>query len=365
VKQALPYVRVVGKSWPMTVKRTYFEYEYIREQTAHVNGRMPQLYHYEPTLYAIVMERLAPHLIMRRGIIQGRCYPAFAEHVSDFMARSLFFTSDLAMPAGRKKMLMAIFCSNTELCKITEDLIFTDPYRVHDRNRWTAPELDSVAAEIRADRDLKLAISRLKMKFLSSAEALIHGDLHTGSIMVTEHDTRVIDAEFAFVGPIGFDVGAVIANLLLAFFSQHGHANATDLRGDYEDWLLNTVEQIWTLFSDRFLALWRDQAGGDGYPKELFEGPDGAGLEEERQRWMRRVYFDALGFAAAKMIRRILGFAHVIDFEQIAERQRRALCELRALRLARDMMVNPERYSTIAMVTGEARRLRLCETKEL
>src|SRR5271165_3312311 len=65
VKQALPYVRVVGKSWPMTLKRTYFEHEYMRAQVAHVNGRMPQLYHYEPALYAIVMERLVPHVIMR------------------------------------------------------------------------------------------------------------------------------------------------------------------------------------------------------------------------------------------------------------------------------------------------------------
>ena len=46
---------------------------------------------------------------------------------------------------------------------------------------------------------------------MGSPEALIHGDLHTGSIMVTESETRVIDPEFAFYGPMGFDVGAVSA----------------------------------------------------------------------------------------------------------------------------------------------------------
>src|SRR5579872_3108476 len=138
VKQSLPYVRMVGEAWPMTLKRNFFEHEYMRVQAPHVGERMPAVYHYDPALYAIVMERLSPHVIMRHGIIAGRRYPAFAEHVSDFLARSLFFTSDLAMPAERKKALTGVFSGNTELCKITEDLIFTDPYCVHERNRWTA-----------------------------------------------------------------------------------------------------------------------------------------------------------------------------------------------------------------------------------
>ena len=36
---------------------------------------------------------------------------------------------------------MAVFCGNTALCKITEDLIFTDPYRVAELNRGLPPSL--------------------------------------------------------------------------------------------------------------------------------------------------------------------------------------------------------------------------------
>ena len=64
-----------------------------------------------------------------------------------------------------------------------------------------------------------------------------------------------------------------------------------------------------------------------------------------------------LGFAAAKMIRRILGLAHNIDLEWIKDPALRASCETKALRLARDMMVNTERYRTITAVTDAARRL--------
>jgi 5-methylthioribose kinase len=360
VKQALPYVRLVGEGWPMTLKRAFFEHEYMRVQRPHVGRLIPEVYHYESQLYAVVMELLKPHIIMRHGMIQGQRYPAFAGHIVEYMAQTLFMTSDFALPAGEKKALTAVFCDNTELCKITEDLIFTEPYRIAERNRWTSPQLDKIAGEFRADVALKLAISRLKHKFLTSAEALIHGDLHTGSVMATESDTRVIDAEFAFVGPMGFDVGAVLGNLLLSYFSQDGHAAEGSSRAAYQDWILETLESVWNGFSNRFLALWRGEAAkGDAYPRELFaEGSAAAALETERLAVMARLYVDSIGFAAAKMIRRILGLAHVIDLEKIADPDRRALCETRALRLARELMVNRRRFDSIAAVADAAQTVR-------
>jgi 5-methylthioribose kinase len=359
VKQALPYVRLVGEGWPMPLKRAYFEHQCLTEHGRHVGRLLPEIYHYEPPLYAIVMELLQPHIIMRRGMIQGIRYPRFAADIAGYMAKSLFFTSDLALPAGDKKRIMAVFCDNTELCKITEDLIFTDPYMVHERNRWTKPQLDGIAAEFRGDADLKLAISRLKLKFLSSAEALIHGDLHTGSIMITESDTRIIDPEFAFFGPMGFDVGAVIGNLLMSYFSQDGYATSASPRAEYQDWVLGTTEEVWARFREQFLSLWRDNAAGDAYPVALFaDGPAKARLEAERQGYMDRLFADTVGFAAAKTIRRILGLAHNIDFEWIKDADSRALCETRALRLARDMMVHTERYRDIGSVTAAARQVR-------
>jgi len=62
------------------------------------------------------------------------------------------------------------------------------------------------------------------MAFLTRGEALLHGDLHTGSVMVTEVDNLCDRPEFAFFGPIGFDVGAILANLMLSYLAQNGHA---------------------------------------------------------------------------------------------------------------------------------------------
>lgn len=46
--------------------------------------------------------------------------------------------------------------------------------------------------------------------------------------MVTTDSTQVIDPEFGFYGPMGFDIGAFIGNLILAYFSQDGHADKGD-----------------------------------------------------------------------------------------------------------------------------------------
>jgi 5-methylthioribose kinase len=359
VKQALPYLRLVGEGWPLGLQRAYFEQRALAAYRPHVGALVPELLHYDALRFAIVMEKLAPHIILRRGMVAATRYAFFAEHITEFMARALFFTSDLALPSATKKQLIADFAANTELCKLTEDVIFTDPYMVHARNRWTSPQLDEVAAGVRGDAGLKLAVSRLKLKFLSSPEALVHGDLHTGSIMVTDTDTRVIDPEFAFMGPMGFDVGAVIGNLLLNYFAQDGHATKADPRTEYQDWVLAAVEQVWTGFARKFRALWRQHGIGEAYPADLFrDAESAAALERERGLYLDRLFADTLGFGAAKMIRRILGIAHNIDLELIADPDLRALCEVRCLKLARTLMVETGRFTQIDQVIEAARQIR-------
>jgi 5-methylthioribose kinase len=320
---------------------------------------VPRVLHHDEALAVTAMELLEPHIIMRKGLISGTCYPHFVDHITTFLARTLFFSSDLAIVAAQKKDGIAAFAGNHALCKITEDLIFTDPYRQAEQNHWTSPWLDAAAAAVREDIDLHVAVSRLKLKFMTCPEALIHGDLHTGSIMVTENETRVIDPEFAFYGPMGFDVGAVLSNLLMSYFASAGHEHSPGERRSFEAWMLETIENVWTGFAGKFVGLWRTEASGDAYPAALFQGQAGATrLEAERQSYIERLFQDTVGFSAAKIIRRILGLAHNIDFEWIEDPERRAICEARSLRLARVMMVDTPSFRTIGDVTGMARELR-------
>jgi 5-methylthioribose kinase len=359
VKQALPYVRLVGESWPLPLSRSHYEHQALTLQARLAPGLVPVVLHHDEALALIAMELLEPHIIMRKGLISGICYPRFVEDITTFLAQTLFFTSDLAVRAAQKKDGIAAFAGNHALCKITEDLIFTDPYREAEQNRWTSPWLDATAARFREDMDAHVVISRLKLKFLGSPEALIHGDLHTGSIMVTESETRMIDPEFAFYGPMGFDLGAVIGNLIMAYLASAGHERSPGERRAFEAWVVETIESVWGEFSRKFVELWRAEAQGDAYPATLFTGEAGAArLEGERQAYMARLFQDMVGFAAAKIIRRILGLAHNIDFEWIEDTRLRAICEARSLWLARAMLVDTLSFGTIRAVTKAARELR-------
>jgi 5-methylthioribose kinase len=362
VKQSLPYVRLVGPDWPLPLERAYFEHECMTDHGRHVGALIPEVYHYDPQQFAVVMEKLTPHIIMRHGMIDGIIYPKFAADIAEYCAQTLFKTSTLYLPAADVKQRMAIFAANTDLCKITEDLIFTDPYRVDDRNSWTSPQLDPVKAAFEADSDLKIAVSRLKVKYMGSAEALLHGDLHTGSVMLTKDDTRVIDPEFAFYGPRGFDLGAVIGNLLINYFAQYGHEAegrpSETPRSDYREWVLETIEAFWSLYRARFIELWENEGQGDGYPNDLFADDAGRqALSAERDCFMDTLFRDTVAFAGTKMIRRILGLAHNIDLEWIEDPEIRAGCERNCLALARQLILEADGIDSIAAVTARARAI--------
>jgi len=356
VKQALPYVRLVGESWPLPLERSWFEYNALVEQSRYAPRLTPKLFHFDRDQAMIVMEYLSPHIIMRKGLIRGVEYPRFAADIAEFLAETLFNTSVLAGSAVEHKRRVALFAANTELCRITEDLVFTDPYREAPLNRWNRPHLDADKRAFEADSALKFAAQARKYQFITATQALIHGDLHTGSIMLTTEDTRVIDPEFAFVGPIGFDVGAVIGNLFLAFCAQEGHEASPGARDAYRAWILDQVTAVWTGFHDRFLTLWRKAKGGEAYVASLVVSPqDEAAMEAERARFMRRLFEDALAFGGLKMIRRILGLAHVEDLERIADPAVRAVCERKALLIGRELVLGATAFTDIADVTAAAR----------
>ncbi len=357
VKQALPYVRLVGESWPLPLKRSFFEYHALSRQAARDPGRTPEIFHFDVGQALIVMEYLTPHVILRRALIEGRRLPKIARDLGLFAARTLFRGSDLSMNTGQRKADLALFADNVALCDITENLVFSDPYFDAKMNRHTSPQLDDLVAKLRADRDLKVEAQRLKHLFAANAETLLHGDLHTGSVMVTADDTRVIDPEFAFYGPMAFDVGMMLANFWMNFFAQRGHEANSD-RGLMRSYLIGVIEEIWRVFCAEFAHLWRTERTGILYQRSLFEDQgDSLGAEQALDRTLHGIWVDMLGFAGVEMHRRILGLAHNADFETIENQDLRARCEAKALKLGRHLAVNRRAIHSLAEINALAERL--------
>ncbi|MDJ1007399.1 MAG: S-methyl-5-thioribose kinase [Paracoccaceae bacterium] len=356
VKQALPYVRLVGDSWPLPLKRAYFEYNALIRQENVAPGIVPGVKHFDEDQALIVMEHLVPHIILRGQTMAGREVAGLGQIMGRFCAETAFRCSDLAMEAGAKKGDVALFSGNVELCEITENLVFTDPYFDAEMNRHTAPQLDGVVAELRADTALKIEAQHMKRAFTARAETLCHGDLHAGSIMVTDTAVRVIDPEFAFYGPLSFDIGMLMGNYLMAYHAMSAHLRDRTDCAAYQTWLLGVTRETWESFAGRFRQLWQTERKGILYPSALYEDQGhGDAAERACDELLAEIFSDLLGFAGIEMHRRILGLAHVAEFDSIEDPDIRAPLEERSLRLGRDLVLGRRDITDIETVLDMAR----------
>lgn len=333
VKQSLPHARI-DTSIHAPLERATIESEMLVLHDKNCPGLAPRIYDYDRDMYAIVMEDLSDHIVCRYGLMQGNVYPKLAEHMGEFLAKSLFFTSDLYMDPLEKKELQKKFV-NPDLCKITEDLVFTNPYYDADNNRID-PEIRDRAEENWRDNELKREVAKLKEKFMTQGQALIHGDLHTGSVFVTETSTKAFDPEFGFFGPMGFDIGAFLSNLILNHASQLWHKKDATDRAAYREFLLETFKKTWETFDAQFRGLWKKHVKSPLEDNPLY-------LED----YMERLFADAIGFAGCKMTRRIVGLAQVADIRSIEDADVRAVAQISALDTAREFIMRRQEFSSI------------------
>jgi 5-methylthioribose kinase len=325
IKQALPFVRLVGPEWPMTPFRAEREAEALRIHGSFNQDLVPELYLYDSDRFVMAMQNLEGYRVWRGALIEGLRHEGAAELMGHYVAEVAFGTSVLGMPAEEQKILMAKSI-NPELCKITEDLVFTEPYDDIGRNSvLPANEID--AKQLANDAVMIHAMGEAKWKFMTNAEALIHGDLHTGSVMVKALSgdqgpsvAIAFDSEFSFYGPVAFDVGALWANYTLAAARSVALGNQ-----EFAQWSLSLVGKTWDAFASRLAELFESRVDSRVWKAEM--------LEDRLAEWKS----DAWLFAAAKMSRRIVGLAKAADIETLAPELREGAAR-GVLELARQLV---------------------------
>ncbi|MFF4801902.1 S-methyl-5-thioribose kinase [Streptomyces sp. NPDC001351] len=329
VKQALPWVRVAGPSWPMNPDRADAEARAYEQIARVAPDKIPAVHGYDPENYALVMEDMSDLEVLRTLLNEGASYgPHTSARIGELVAQLSFATSDFGMASVDRKALIATSVS-PELCKITEDVVLSEPYIQHEHNHWHEG-LDDLATAFRADTRLRTEVADLRHAFMTSAQALLHGDLHTGSIMVGTREgtpvVRVFDPEFSFVGPIGFDLGLYWANALVS----EERARALGTLSDHADQL----RLSWEAFDAEFRRLW---------PTRVDTFFDDAYLD----RFLRRLWTEALGYAGTEIVRRIIGFAHLTDLTTLPDP---VPASRRALLLGRELILRREELADVAAV---------------
>ena len=308
LKQALPYVRLVGPDWPMTPERARHEVEALRLHRSLAPNLVPEVYHFDADRYILGMEDLSDHRVWRGALNDGLMHEGAAELMGVYVAAVAFGTSIFGMDPEEQKMIAAR-STNPQLCTITEDLVFTEPFSRGGRNS-VSPANERDAAALIADDVMVKAMGQAKFAFMTQAEALIHGDLHTGSVMVRAasgddgpvDSAKAFDSEFAFYGPVAFDLGALWANYTIAA------ARATALGDDDRaDWCLALCDATWGSFETAFRAAWPARRDPRVFTDDF--------CDDLLARWRSDTWL----FAAAKMSRRVVGLAKASDVETLPE----------------------------------------------
>lgn len=342
VKQALPYVRCVGESWPLTLDRARIEAEVLQIHGEFCPEHTVKILHYDPALAVMVMEDLSSHAIWRGEQVKGVDYPQAAAQLGHYLAQTLFHTSDFYQHPHQKKADVIRF-TNPELCDITEELFFNEPYEVHERNGYPRA-LEPLVATLRTDDELRHKVAGLKHRFLSNAEALLHGDVHSGSIFVAEGSLKVIDAEFGYYGPIGFDVGSALGNLLLNYCALPGLLAPREA-ADVREKRLNDVRITWQSFAEEFLTLAaeksRDRAlAYPGYAAEF----------------LKKIWRDTLGYCGTEAIRRTVGMSQIADFKSIQDEAMKVECFRQAIALGRMLILAADHIEDIEALIARVRQ---------
>jgi 5-methylthioribose kinase len=334
LKQAGPTARL-SDQFVVSQDRSRIEAEALRIENELAPGLVPLLYHYDPVMKCCAMEDLSDHTIMRTALIQGREFPLFADHITTFLVNTLLLTSDVLGSHKEKKRLVGEFI-NPDLCEITEDLVFTEPFNdVKGRNKPFPPNMSYIKTELYEDERLLLETARMKFQFYTSAQSLVHGDLHTGSIFVTPASTKVIDPEFSFYGPAGYDIGNVIANLIFAWVRADTTIENRDERASRTAWIAQTLVSVVELFTAKWRALWEKKA------TETVARYAGVA-----DWYLGSILSDSAGVAGIELCRRIVGIAQVQDITSIEKESQRIRAERLCLAAAKRLIFERQGVTT-------------------
>lgn len=334
VKQAGEVARI-SADIVISTDRGRIEAKILKIQGELAPGLVPEVHLYDQIMCVMIMEDMTGHTMMRNGLMKHEIYPNFAEHISTFLARTLLLTSDIVMNHKEKKELVKDFI-NPDLCEITEDLVYSEPYiDYNQRNNVFPPNADFMKKELYDDKVLHLEAAKLKFQFMNNAQALIHGDLHTGSIFINKEHTFVFDPEFAFFGPMGYDIGNVIANMFFAWCNGDAAIEDKAERDKFCKWVLQTICDIVDKFIEKFRTLYQENV------KDIMAKTDGF-----LDHYLNTVLADTAGITGLELIRRTDGLANVKDITTISDEAGRVRAERIIVRFAKKCIMHRESFKT-------------------
>lgn len=345
VKYAHPFIRG-SKTRALTTDRLRIEAEALEKFYQLSGGHTPEIYHFSPHDSLIIMEDLADFTILsqlflkeeqlKNSTLAKNIYPSFAKELAGFLFNTLIKTSSLAVDSQERRALAARF-TNPAMCKISERLVFTEPYyNLEGKNRFADENSVFIRSQLYNNKPLKDRVALLKYHFLTSQEALIHGDLHLGSIFISPNTFKVFDTEFAFYGPISYDLGNLLAGFIMVFVAQ---SIIKDVTTPSSLTSLELKESMVTLLSE-FCALY------EANYQVLVIDPSLKASSTFKTHFLHQLLQKSAGFCGTEIIRRTVGVAKTPLLDSLQPHPKIALLERQLITIGNQLVMNHKDFTT-------------------
>ena len=150
--------------------------------------------------------------------------------------------------------LTSKFNGNHQARNLFDYLNFTKNFD-SNQNKNYSEKIQESLKDLQSNSEIKINVARLSQDMKEIIQCVVHGDFHSGSVLMKNDQIYIIDSECATIGPISYDVGILFGNILVGYLFQGFFGKD---RKEYQNWILKTVSETWIQFQKKFISMWNE-----------------------------------------------------------------------------------------------------------
>ena len=331
LKQGLADPRNLNGGTTVASYRNEAECDTIRILHEIVPEYVPEILYQDRENHIFIMEFIENLKAVRFQLIKENQIANLGLEVGDFLARSAFYTSEFFLDRARFRSLQSRF-ENTELRQIMEDGIFLNRFGADlDKDAYHQWERFRQITDDPACQTNRLALRRT---FMTHSDCLIHADFHTSNVFLSEDGLKMLDFEFSFMGPFGYDMGYFTGSLIAAYCAACFKNYPTEEeRKQCKVYLLSTMKMLFESYNHTFISSW-DADAKDEYKGQL-------GLQEILLTEMLQ---DSVGYAAITNWCRTTDIWSLPEYRAIEDEDARRYAMTMAVLLDHELIINRKHF---------------------
>ncbi|PIK37560.1 putative methylthioribose kinase 1 [Apostichopus japonicus] len=229
VKLAGPIIKVLGPNYPLDKNRNNLERKALRKLHDVCPGQVPEVFHWDKEESFMIMQDLKHYEDMNWALMRGDIKQGAFRNIVEFATTLHRVTHKKYCPEEEFEVMKQTFRNET-MRNVHYTYVFTCPWiKDHPANFPSAAAKEYHALLYENKRVVSNTLE-LREIYMTKKECLLHGDMHSGSVMTNGEDVKIIDAELVCVGPQSLDLAFLLAHFLYFY-----HVHRIYPRKDGED----------------------------------------------------------------------------------------------------------------------------------